>query len=154
MAIGEGRSVTVIVGVVIVGRRRRMITHQQPDSISESKNGATGRHDGLLVYRAIALDGAVGPFERVPAATVDQDARRTTYCASDAQHRLGVGIRQAIEGVDGLLDVLLGALPGVIEGAGALEIGPQPPPLLGLGVGEQAADGRRGCGLDDSRADG
>ena len=31
------------------------------------------------------------------------------------QHRLGVGIRQAIEGVGGLLGVPLGALPGIFE---------------------------------------
>ena len=48
------------------------------------------------------------------------------------QHRLGVGIRQAIEGVGRLFGVPLGALPGVIERAGLLEMRPEPAPELGI----------------------
>jgi hypothetical protein len=62
------------------------------------------------------------------SATTTQHLPAKSRHASDdvvserAQDRLGVRIDQAIEEIGGLLGVLLGALPGIVESAGLLEM--------------------------------
>ena len=66
------------------------------------------------------------------------------------QHRLGIGIWQAVERVDRLLDILP-ALPSVVEGAALFQGRTQPPAGFGRSIGEQGAEGHGGGGLGQAQ---
>ena len=47
--------------------------------------------------------------------------------------------------------MVLGTLPSVFQRAGVFEVGPKPPPLIGIRLGEQASDGRGSSRLGDAQ---
>ncbi len=107
-------------------------------STMENDNGSAARcnSDSKNVVRMIATlaESPVGTHGASRRATplrfrrARRQTRRTTYCARVRSTDLASESGQAIEGVGGLLGVLLGALPGIFERAGLLEMRPEATP--------------------------
>ena len=132
----RGRSWVDVVRGSIVGRRSENDNGSAARFNSDSKNDLRRRAIGTCDRRRAGVRSRRSSRSRRDALIRSarrhgQEARRTTYCASVRRTDLASESARQSRASSGLLDVLLGALPGVVEGAGLLEIGAEPPAAIG-----------------------